>query len=310
MISILRPIPIFDTNIFGHVQDGSISQKDWRFLLRHRPGHGWPLSIITALELLAGFQELHSDRFLEQKAQIELAYQLSKGHILEEPRVLLCEEVLRVPFPPELARLEVDVIADHIDVVRSANSLEEILTAGVLVKGLRTKGHGRLGHAGFQPSLLKELVAGPKNSWKENIENFASEIYPAWRERFQETRRRLPDDLRKDMKGSLVSEVERLRFAETIVRWLGGSTEPSSVAEVKKRLDAALEFTVYVLREFLARDYVLENHESDVYDQFQLHYLAMDQFVLVTEDSAMMTRTARCSQAGRIVSFETFLRSL
>jgi hypothetical protein len=156
MISILRPIPIFDTNIFGHVQDGSISQKDWRYLLRHRPGRGWPLSAVTALELLAGFQEVHPERF-QQKAQVELAYQLSKGRILEEPRFLLCEEVLRVPFPPELARLPVDVIADHITVVRFAKAREDIPAGRVLVKGLLTKGQGQLGYSGFQPSVLKEL---------------------------------------------------------------------------------------------------------------------------------------------------------
>jgi hypothetical protein len=47
----MRPIPIFDTNIFGDVQSGDIPAGDWRYLLRHRPGHGWPLSLVTALEL-------------------------------------------------------------------------------------------------------------------------------------------------------------------------------------------------------------------------------------------------------------------
>lgn len=57
--SIVRPLkevrltPIFDTNIFGDV-GGRISEKDWRFLVRHRPCHGWPLSDITAWELLVG----------------------------------------------------------------------------------------------------------------------------------------------------------------------------------------------------------------------------------------------------------------
>jgi hypothetical protein len=166
MISIVRPIPIFDTNIFGHVQDGSISQKDWRYLLRHRSGHGWPLSAITGLELLAGFQEGHSKGFLKQKAQVELAYQLSKGHTHEEPCFLLCEEVLRVPYPPERTRLRVDVIADQITVVRFAKSMEDILAGRVPVKGLRTQGHGRRGLSGFDPSVLQEMLAGPKNEWK------------------------------------------------------------------------------------------------------------------------------------------------
>jgi hypothetical protein len=99
MISILRPIPIFDTNIFGHVQDGSIWQKDWHYLLRHRPGRSWPVSAVTALELFAGFQEVHPERFLQQEAQVELSYQLSQGRILEEPCFLLCEEVQELLWP-------------------------------------------------------------------------------------------------------------------------------------------------------------------------------------------------------------------
>jgi hypothetical protein len=151
----LRLRPIFDTNIFGHVQGGQISQHDWRFLLEHRPGHGWPLSAVTALELLAAFQETHSDRFLQGKAQVELAYQLSKGHVLEEPRVLICKELLRVPYPSEEVPLPVDLLADHMHIVRSAKSLADILEGRVLVNRLRTKGRGHRGFSGFQTGRAK-----------------------------------------------------------------------------------------------------------------------------------------------------------
>ncbi len=212
---------------------------------------------------------------------------------------MICKEVLRVPFPSAEVPLPVDVLADHIHIVCCAKSFADILEGRVLVNRLRTKGRGHRGFSGFQPAILNELVSGPKNLWKENIENFASGIYPTWREHFQKTRRRLPDALRRDLKIRLVSAVEKLRFAETIVRWLGGSMEPAALDEMKKRLDAVLEFTTYVLREFLTRDYKLENHDSDVYDQFQLHYLAMDRFVLVSEDSDMATRTSGSTQIGR-----------
>lgn len=87
----MRPAPIFDTNIFGHVQDGSIPQSDWHYLFRHRPGRGWPLSAVTALELLGGVDDVPSEKFLQLKEQVELAYKLSNGRILEEPRFLLCK---------------------------------------------------------------------------------------------------------------------------------------------------------------------------------------------------------------------------
>ncbi len=101
----MRPTPIFDTNIFGHVQEGLISQRDWRYLLRRRPRRGWPLSAVTALELLAGVHDVSSDKFLQAREQVELACKLSRGRILEEPRFLFCREVLNAPFPPTLVRL-------------------------------------------------------------------------------------------------------------------------------------------------------------------------------------------------------------
>jgi hypothetical protein len=57
------------------------------------------------------------------------------------------------------------------------------------------------------------------------------------------------------------------------------------------RLDAVLEFTIFVTREFLLSNYSLEKHQSDVFDQFQLQYLAMDKFVIVSGDSDLSTRT-------------------
>lgn len=76
------------------------------------------------------------------------------------------------------------------------------------------------------------------------------------------------------------------------------------------KLDAVLEFTIYVTREFLTPDNKLENHESDVYDQFQLHYLALDRFIIISEDRDFRTRTTRSTQAGRIMSFGQFLATL
>jgi hypothetical protein len=115
----LRPAPIFDTNIFGHVQDGSIPQSDWHYLFRRRPGRGWPLSAVTALELLGGVDDVPSEKFLQLKEQVELAYKLSNGRILEEPRFLLCKEVLRIPFPPDLIPPSTPQLARYMDVLQS-----------------------------------------------------------------------------------------------------------------------------------------------------------------------------------------------
>lgn len=303
----MRLTPIFDTNIFGHVQDGSIPTKDWRFLLAHRPGHGWPLSSVTALELLAGVHKVPSERFSQHREQVELACNLSKGRIHEEPRFLICKEVLKVPF--SLPRLPPELLADYMTVVRRAGSREEILANRVRVKGLH-KGKGHSGLAGFETSVFEELLDGPKREWLKRSENFADEVYPRWREHFQETGKRLPDEMCEGIASRLVSDVERAEYCKSFLRWMGAPVETESVADIAKRLDAALEYTAFVAREHLTRNYNLEKNKSDVYDQFQLHYLAMDRFIIVSEDRNLRSRTARSSQAKRIVSFHEFLKSL
>lgn len=305
----LRPTPIFDTNIFGHVQDGSIPPKDWRFLLAHRPGHGWPLSSVTALELLAGVHKVPSERFLQHREQVELAGNLSKGRIHEDPRFLICREVFHRPLPPEIPRLPVELLADYMTVVRRAASREEILANRVQVKGLRA-GKGRAGFAGFETSVFEELLAGPKREWLKRSEDFADEVYPRWRERFQETGERLPGEMHEEIAARLVSDAERAEYCESFLRWLGATTGPAAVADISRRLDAAIQYTAFVAREHLTRNYNLEKHNSDVYDLFQLDYLAMDRFVIVSEDRNLRTRTARSSQAKRILSFDEFLKRL
>lgn len=265
--------------------------------------------MVSALELLAGFDGALTERFSEAKGRINLAYELSKGRVLEDPTFLLCREVLRVPFPSKLERPRPEVIADYMQVVSYAKSLEEIRTGRVRVRRLRSKGSGR-GFAGLTAPVIKELVAGPKREWVERSEIFASEIYPEWREHLQKTGKRLPDKIREELKSRHIWDTEKAKFTETKLGWLEASTTPELIADITKRLDAVLEFTIFVDREILLRNYNIEKHDSDVYDQFQLHYLALDRFVIVTEDRDLLTRTARSSQADRILSFRAFLGTL
>jgi hypothetical protein len=91
----LRRIPIFDTNIFGHVQSGKIPESDWRFLLSRRPVHGWPLSSVMALELLAELDDVSFERYAEFRERIKLASRLSNGFVprrTEVPNMPGCPE--------------------------------------------------------------------------------------------------------------------------------------------------------------------------------------------------------------------------
>jgi len=298
----LRIAPIFDTNVFGDVQRGLISQPDWRHLLRHRPGRGWPLSNITALELLVGLHVAPAENFLHVRERIARAYALCNGRILEDPRFLLCKEVLRIPFPPEFLPPASDVLSHYIDIVRRANSLKELLACRVPYKG---------GCAGFATtSVFADLMAGPKKKWVAAVEGIADRNYPDWRQLLQQTGKRLPAEMRKGLEPRSAWQGQRPAFVKSLLLWLGASTSPELIAEIAKRLDAVLEFTIFVSREFLLRNYSLQKHESDVYDQFQLQYLAMDRFVIVSGDPDLSKRTACSSQAGRIMSFQKFLQSL
>ena len=191
------------------------------------------------------------------------------------------------------------------DVVRHAHSKEEILGGRVQFKGLLTRGRGR---AGFATSVLSDLVADPKSEWLRRVEEFASDVYPPWRDHYKSTGKRLPDETRKALESRSTWEAERFKLSEGLLTWLGGNAERESVIEAMKSLDAVLELSIFVAREFLTQNYVLENHTSDVYDQFQLHYLALDRYVIVSEDSNLRKRTSCSSQADRIMSFEQFLQ--
>lgn len=298
----LQPVPIFDTNVFGDVQRALISNADWKYLLRHRPRHGWPLSQVTALELLVGVHVVQPDEFANVKQRIELAYNVSNGRVLNDPRFLLCKEVLRVPFPPDQLPPAASVISKYIDVVRRATTMNQLLTRGVSYRGKRARISST--------SVLAELMAGPKRQWAAEVEKMADEHYPDWREFFQRTGRRLPLEMRKELEPRSGWQEQRPAFTKALLEWLHAPTGSGAVAEISTRLDAVIEFTIFVAREFLLRNYSLEQHHSDVFDQFQLQYLAMDRFIIVSGDRDLSTRTQQSVQAARIMSFDQFLTSL
>ena len=287
----MRPIPIFDTNVFGDVQR-VISAKDWRYLVRHRPGRGWPLSQVTALELLAGVHAANSHGFFDAKQRINLAFDLSRGRVLEDPRSLLCKEVLRLPFPPENPVPFPADVSKHLDGVR------------------RTKSWEYLQRVGLPTSIFAEVMTGPKQTWIQGVELVADKISPGWRHLEKATGRRLLPEKRKEVKPRSAWQDARPELVKSLLVSLRASTGPETVSRFCEKLDAVLEFTIWVAREFLLGTYKHDQHESDVFDQFQLHYLAMDRFVIVSADADLLTRVQKSTQAARIMSFDQFLSTL
>ena len=182
----MRTAPIFDTNVFGDVQRGLISKTDWTYLLRHRPRFGWPLSSVTALELLVGVDAARPRDFLHVRERIGLAYDLSRGRILEDPRFLLCNEILRIPVPTDQVPPFSGTVSRYMDVVRRAGFV-------------RTTSQYRRAYKGRKARLdttavLTEVMAGPKKAWIGAVERMADETYPAWRDVARRTGKRLPPE--------------------------------------------------------------------------------------------------------------------
>lgn len=297
----MRLIPIFDTNIFGDLQRGSISQDAWRRVRKKAPSHGWPLSSVTALELLAGVDAAPAAGFLDVKQRISEAYSMCHGRILEDPRMLLCKELLRIPFPTDKMAPAGNTIRREMDVVRRGNSREQLLK-GIPFKWRHVKMNAT--------SAITQVMAGPKKDWKAAVEKMADEYYPAWREHFKSTGKRIPPEKKRELKPRSTWKPQRADFIKSLIQWLHADETPVRVDELCKRFDAVLEFTIFVAREFLIGNYSLEEHDSDVFDMYQLQYLAMDRFVIVTSDPDLVHRTQLSHQASRILSFDQFFSKL
>ena len=298
----MKRVPIFDTNVLADVQRSKISQSEWRELLRHRPRHGWPLSSVTAFELLAAIDAAPAQAFPNVKERIALAYNLCNGRFLEDPRFLISTELLHLRAPEFALPSFGPTLRRYMDVVRRANSFDELVSSGVPYKG----GLARINTT----SIFTELMAGPKRDWMKAVESMADERYPAWRTNFQATGRRLPADVAEGLQRRSTWLALRPTYVRGLLAWLGASDEPSLVDELSVRLDAAMEFVSFVTQEFLLRNYKLEKHKSDVFDHFQLLHLALDRFVIVSADPDQLTRTRLSPQASRIMTFAQFLQTL
>ena len=159
-------------------------------------------------------------------------------------------------------------------------------------------------------AAVTQVMAGPKKDWKATVEKMADEYYPAWREHFKSTGKRVPPQKKRELKPRSTWQPQRAEFIKSLIQWVHANETPMLVDELCKRFDAVLEFTIFISREFLIGNYSLEGHDSDVFDMFQLQYLAMDRFVIVTSDPDLVHRTQHSHQASRIMSFDQFLSTL
>lgn len=301
----MRQVPLFDTNIFSDIRQGKIPTSDWQRLLDHRPRTGWRLSAITLLELLVGVHRVAPEKFDQSKKQLLLARKLSKGRVLDEPRVLLCKNVLHTDFPQE--PISKSTLTRLMEIACCANSKTEILEGRVQYRPSVYRGKGPMG---INTGVIDELVAGPKEMWVRQIENLLRQIDPDWRSHSTETGLRLPEEVTRKLESPELWKQLRLKFSESVLEWLGPHQVATTPLEFAQKIDAVLQFTLWVLHESLVRKYAYDKHDSDVYDQFQLHYLADERYVFVSNDKKLRNRTADSSQASRILSFDQFMRRL
>jgi hypothetical protein len=187
------------------------------------------------------------------------------------------------------------------DVVRRGNSIEQLLK-GIPYKGRHIKMNAT--------SAITQVMAGPKRDWKAAVERMADEYYPEWREYFKSTGKRIPAEKKRELKPRATWLSQHAEFIKSLIQWLHADETPVLVEELCKRFDAVLEFTTFISREFLIGNYSLEGHDSDVFDMYQLQYLAMDRFVIITSDPDLVHRTQHSHQASRIMSFDQFFCTL
>jgi hypothetical protein len=260
------------------------------------------MSLVTVLELLAGLDGIPSEKFMDLGAQVRLAFDLSRGRVLEDPMPIVCREVLNIPFPPSLDAPAGSLLRRYMDVVRRANTLTELLE-GVPYQGR----YAVLGTA----SAVNDLVTDLKKQWVNALENMAAAKNPAWRELFRNEGRRLSAEMRRELEPLSAWETEKRTFIEQLLRGLlDTKPEPALVDIMLNKFSAVVEFSTFVLRAFLIGTYSIEKHSSDVFDQFQLRYLAMDRFVIVTNDADLSKRTVRSLQADRVITLPQFLQTL
>lgn len=299
----IHVIPLFDTNIFVHLVEGRISPGDWRRVIRLRPARGWPASAITVLELLVGIHGVAPEDFDQAKKQLRHVWELSRGRVLDEPRVLLCRDLFHANFPYE--PISAGALSKLTNVVCLADTLDDLREARVSYKSCIYHAKRK---AGVDTRLISDLMIGPKRDWIRQITSLLTDIYPEWRTYSEKTQFHIPPDLRRRLEPSDVWLRTRHKFSESILEWLRIDGSNFNPAEFAMKIDAVISFTIWVLQESLLRKYAFENHESDIYDQFQLHYLANENYVFVTNDKKLRGRTASSAQAGRILSFDQFLR--
>jgi len=223
-------------------------------MLQHRPGLGWPLSLVTVLELLVDLDNVKEQNFAEFRERIDRAFRLANGRVLEDPKYLICTDLLHIAPPPEVVPPSTATLRLYMDVIRRAQSVEELLTGTVKPKRNRPSGL----RATKDPKLIVEDV---KNKWISTVHQTADALYPDWRKCFAETGWRLPDQMRKALKYREAFEARSAEFTSGMLDWLGAAKTPEIVPMLAPRLDAVVRFTAFVVAEFLERKYSLENQQ-------------------------------------------------
>src|SRR5215467_5806508 len=95
-------------------------------------------------------------------------------------------------------------------------------------------------------SVFSDLMCDTKKQWTAAVERMADETYPGWRELFLQTNRRLPPQMRKELEPTSAWHAQRTSFVEGLLNWLGASISSTVIAEVSAKLDAVLDFAVFV----------------------------------------------------------------
>jgi hypothetical protein len=301
----MRLTPLFDTNVFSNASMGLIDQASWRFLRKHRTRKGWPLSAVTAIELLAGLRMVPQDKFGKARDAIALAFDLSSGRVLKEPRQLVCEQLFGREFPE--AEIRTKVLSNFLLVASRAREKRELSERKVFIKRHSSRVNT---YGGFDPAIVGDLLKGPKEKWVETLGSVLNQVTPLWRERIARGEAYLSPVERMKLRGKAVWTDKRAEFLRAFTEWLSPGLNEQQLLCIDQKMDAVLTLAISILRDVFLRNYAFSKHDSDVYDLFQLHYLALDRYVLVTDDERLAKRLDVSTQRSKVMSFGAFLGTL
>lgn len=270
MVSLRRPKFMFDVHIPAYVQNGKISQAEWRCVLKFLSSRArYAVSSITLYELIAGIDGGDDAHFLENRDRLKILCEPAGREFLP----LAADFVRRVVFkrPIRAKAFQSGKLKRWVKVILNAPSKRDLLAGNVLV------------HRQTYGSDIAPLVADIREGKRRDVER-----------------------LEKLQRGQLRAST-RESWARQVLLRMDVPASIENLAALHSSMDAAWHYEAF--RYGMAKDprCNFATRASDWLDSQLLYYLADPQLHLVTFDARLRARVKDSTQSTRVVLFDDLL---